>query len=912
MTETSRLFGRETELRALAEAVGGVADHGDSLVLLGDAGIGKSSLLQATATQAAAAGRRVLEVVGMEAEAQLPFAGMHQLLNPFVADVDVLPGGQRRALLSALGIEDGPPPEPFLISLAALNLLTHASAQAPLVMLVDDVQWLDVPSHEVLAFLARRVFNDPILIVGVVRKGHHGPFLSSARRHLDLGRLDEAAAREILAVSAADLRPVDRARILREADGNPLALVELPAAWRSAETPISDVLPPYLPLSARLERSFAGRVTTLPSKTRDALLVASVDYDNRISEILAAAAILAGRPADVDALTAAVDAGLIYLDEHSIRFRHPLVRSGILQTESVHRRQSAHAALAEVLVDEPYRRTWHRAHGVVGPHDEVADELEAAHLTSLRRGSVTEAIAALERSAALSTDAPTRGRRLLLAAELSFGLGRADLVNRLLTAASRNNLSELDRARMEWLREIFNDGIPGDATRVFELCDIARRSAQAGNNDLALNLLLGAALRCWWAETGPLARARVAAVTEELVGVDHDPRYLAALAVSEPLLRAVPVAKKLTRIAVEAVVDADALRLLGMAAHAIGMANRSLDFLDRAESKLREQGRLGLLSHVLTMGAVDRIELGEWQRADSALEDAAHLAQETGQPIWNTGTRTMAAMAIALGGDNDRAQKMADDAERDAGNRRLNNLLACVQLARGYGWLSAGQHSRAYHELRRLFDPRDSSYHVTERFHGVMYLAEAAVHADQRADVEAVIAELEDTATTTPSTTLHIHLSYARAVLAPDDEADTRFTDALRQDLVRWPWARARLELAYGAWLRRQRRASEARVPLRSALRTFELIGARSWAEQARTELRATGERTMVGAASPVSVLTAQEMQIARLAAEGLSNKEIGERLYLSPRTVGSHLYRLFPKLDITSRNQLATRLDNA
>jgi DNA-binding CsgD family transcriptional regulator len=906
----AELFGRRAELEALSDVLARAPEQGEAIVVVGGAGIGKSSLLRATAAHARSRGFEVLQVTGMEVEAQLPFAALHQLLRPVLGHADGLPAVQRRALLSAFGVEEGPPPDAFLIALAVLNLLAEAATRRPVAVLVDDVQWLDRPSHEGLAFVARRVGSDPIVIVGGIRTGHIGPMTAMGLPELNLDGLDDSAARQLLDVTAVGLSTADRIRILRQADGNPLALVELPSALRSASTQAVESVPAHLPLNARLEKAFVGRLTELPPLTRDVLLIASVDYENTLPEILAAASVMSGRPVTVDALDAAAGAGLIRLDETSVAFRHPLVRSGILQTEPVQRRLAANAALAEVLTDQPYRRTWHRAQAVVGPDDEVADELEENHVISVRRGSVTAAISALERSAQLTGDSSVRGRRLLLAAEYAFELGRADLVDRLLGVAARNALSALDRARMEWLREIFDDGVPGDAARVLELCDIAQRSAQAGDNDLALNLLLGAALRCWWADTGPAARARVVAVTEGLDGVGHDPRLIAALAVAEPVLRSSRVAEMLSHATVGTVTAPASLRLLGMAAHAIGSPVVSLEFLDRAETKLREQGRLGLLSHVLTMGLVSRLELGEWDRAVSAAEEGSHLARETGQLIWDTGTLSLRAITAALRGDNEQAQQLAGQAEETAGGRRLNNLLACVQLARGIGWLSAGQPARAYEELRRLFDPRDSCYHATERFHGVMFLAEAAVRAERCEDAAAVVAGLVEEATVTPSTTLHVQLSYARAVLAEDDQAEALYTTALAQDLIRWPWTKARIELAYGMWLRRQRRVAESRVPLRSALTTFDLIGARTWGDQARAELRAAGERTASREQSAGIVLSPQELQIARLAADGLSNREIGERLYLSPRTVASHLYRIFPKLDITARAQLAARLN--
>jgi ATP/maltotriose-dependent transcriptional regulator MalT len=465
---------------------------------------------------------------------------------------------------------------------------------------------------------------------------------------------------------------------------------------------------------------------------------------------------------------------------------------------------------------------------------------------------------------------------------------------------------------MAWLREIFNDGVPGDADRVLALCDIALEAIEAGEPGLALNLLLGASLRCWWADTGPEARAKVTEVAHLVEGRAGDPRYAAILAVGDPVLQGREVAGILDAVTLESVADPRALWLLGIAAHAAGDPVRTVDFFGRAETKLRQQGRLGLLSHVLITQVLDNLAIGDWDRAESSVEEGHRLARETGQPIWGTGSLSLIAMVIALRGDNERAQTMANEVERDAGARSLNDLFCCAQLIRGFGLISAGQHTEAYEALRRLFDPADPAYHQADRYHGVMFLAEAAAHAGRIEEARQVVAGLEAEAAITPAPILHRELSYARAVLADDDEAEELFLAALKPDLTRWPWLRARLELAYGQWLRRQRRLAQARAPLRSALITFDLIGAGSWAEQARSELRAAGERTQAQEPTAQDVLSAQELQIARLAAEGLSNREIGERLYLSHRTVGSHLYRIFPKLEVTSRAQLASRLGQA
>jgi len=906
---TGGLVGREREQRFLSDLLDRARDQGAAVVVRGDAGIGKTTLLRAAVQRARDGGLLVLETAGVQAEAQLPYAGLYQLLHPVLADIAALPLGQQRALRAAFGFEEGPPPEPFLIALASLTLLTDLAATRPVLVAVDDVQWLDGPSHDALAFIARRISRDPVVIVATVRNGHGGSYVEAGLPDIEVVGLDDTAARALLAAHAGGLSFADRERILREALGNPLALVELPAAWRVTDD-ASGLPPSVLPLTARLERSFAGRLGDLPAAARDAILIAAVNTVDELPEILAAATVLVGRPVSTQDLDSATAAGLIRFDELRVTFRHPLVRSAVLRAETVGRRHAAHRALAEVLRHEPFRRTWHRAQSIVGVDDEVADELQAGSVTALRRGSVSAAIWALERAAQLSSDPAARGRRLLLAAEHAFGQGRADLVSRLLTDAVRGPLSELDLSRVQWLREIFNDGVPGDATRVLELCDIAERSAKADDVDLALNLLQGAALRCWWADAGPGAAARVVEVTRALPAAATDPRALAALGTADPVGQCGWVRHNLASIAVESVTDGDALRLLGMAAKAIGDPVRAIDFFDRAETRLREQGRLGLLSHVLTMQILERLELGEWDRAAAAMEEGQRVARDTGQPIWNTGTQSLHAVILGLRGERDRALELAAQVEKAANRQHLNDLLACVQLARGFAWLSTGEHNQAYAELRRLFDPTDGSFDQAERLHAVMFLAEAAVHAGQRDDARLIVDELAALEPSTPSTTLRIHLSYARAVLADDHHAEALFLAALEQDLVRWPWPKARLQLAYGSWLRRQRRVAESREPLRAARTTLELIGATPWATQAHQELRAAGERdTAAHPRAGQAILSAQELEIARLAAQGLSNREIGQRLFLSPRTVGSHLYRIFPKLNITTRTALRDAL---
>jgi len=321
---------------------------------------------------------------------------------------------------------------------------------------------------------------------------------------------------------------------------------------------------------------------------------------------------------------------------------------------------------------------------------------------------------------------------------------------------------------------------------------------------------------------------------------------------------------------------------------------------------MREEGRIGLLSNVLTFEIAQHIELGNWAVADAMGAEARQLAQEAGNTLCHTQCAVLEAQIAAFRGDNERAQTLANEVEQLATSSRLSPLLTGAQIARGCGWLSEGRYLEAFDALARIFDRADTCRHVVECGRAVMYLAEAANRAERIEPARTIITRLEKVARVTPSVTLHVHLSYARAVLACDIEAEGFYLAALNQDLELLPWARARIELAYGCWLRRQRRVAECRALLRAARETLSRIGAATWAEQASAELRAAGERATAPRGREHELLSPQEMQIAVLAADGLSNREIGERLYLSHRTVGSHLYRIFPKLGIASRSQLA------
>ena len=498
-----RLCGRDRELGVLSDLVDHAGEGGGAVVVRGEAGIGKSALVAEVGRCAAARGMRILAVQGVQSEAHLPFAGLHQLLQPLLAQLDVLPSPQRAALEAAFGLTDTAAPDLFLIALATLDLLVEAAQPAPLLLIVEDAHWLDRPSCDALAFVAHRVHLDPVVVILVIREGIDNPFEKCGLPELLIGPLDDASAGALLDARTPGLGPAVRDPLLQAAAGNPLALVELPLALGKERLTGLSLQADRMPLTARLERAFAARVSELPAQTRRLLVVAAANYTGVLAEVLRAAALLEGEPVTLAALGPAVSAQLVEVDDATIRFRHPMVRSGIYQQADAAGRKAAHAALAETLADEPDRSIWHQAAATVGPVEEVAARLEDAASRAHRRGAVLTAVAALERSAGLSGEPSRHGERLLRAAQLAFELGRRDIVLRLLGEAEPIVQAPLSRARMAWIRESFDDGIQGTGPGAEDLVQVAEQTRQAGDTDLAMNLLAGAALRCFW---GPPAK----------------------------------------------------------------------------------------------------------------------------------------------------------------------------------------------------------------------------------------------------------------------------------------------------------------------------------------------------------------------------------------------------------------------
>ena len=899
------LLGRGAETKLLAALLDGVRDAGGALVLTGEPGIGKSRLLAAAAEAARERGFTVLSATGVQSEAHLPFAGLHQLLRPLRFRAADLPAPLRAALDAAFGLSGEPAPERFQIAMAVLDLLCDGATDAPLLVVVEDAQWLDRPTTEVLAFVARRLQSDPIVLLAAVRDGYPSPLLDAGLPRHHLGALAPAEAKALLDLSARQLSAVTRDRLLTEAAGNPLALIELPIAAERQEPVMLGS-----PLTQRLEQAFAARVSDLPAATRLLLLVAALSDDGRLSAIVDAASVVAGRALGLELLEPAAAAEIIGLDLQSVRFRHPLIRSAVRQSASLLQRRRVHEALAEVLRAEPDRRVWHRAALISGTHEEIANELEEAAGRARRRGALAVAVTALQRAAELSPPRQ-RPRRLLAAAQLAFELGQRDLVTPMLREVEQLDPDPLERARASWIEEVVHTRPLGDAARVASLIDTAEQAGLAGDRDLQLDLAWLVASRAWLVDAAPAAR-RVLTEAADRLGDPAlaDLRILAIQAYADPFGKAPAILERLRQAAADVRRDTDAARYLGPAAVAVGAFDIAPTFLGEAVEGLRSQGRLGHLPRMLTLQGRMAAQVADWGVAMPAAEEARRLAAELGEPHWVAAADAVESLIAGIRGDQDAAERAAAQAESVALPAGANLTTAFAQFGRISAALGAGRHSDAYEAAERLFDPASPAHHPFIACWLIGDLAEAALHAGRVEEARARVKKVEAASGDLPGTCIAIGLMHARALLAQDSaEASDRFDAALGADLARWPIQRARLLLAYGQWLRRQRRVADSRAPLRAARDAFDAMGCAAWGDQARRELRASGESSSRRGLVARDQLTAQELQIAQLAAQGLSNRDIAQQLYLSHRTISTHLYRIFPKLGITSRGELRSAL---
>ncbi|MEV0148209.1 MULTISPECIES: AAA family ATPase [unclassified Nonomuraea] len=883
------LQGRAEEIRVI-EALLAEARSGGSgvLVIRAAPGMGKSSLLDHAAQ--AAGGAHVLRVVGVETEAELPFAALHLLLRPVLDRLETLPGPQAAALHGAFGLAAVTETDRFLVGLAALTLLSELAEERPLLCLIDDAQWLDHASASALLFAARRLRSEGVTLL-VAARDDQDAFPAAGLPELRLGGLAREEAERLL----SDRLPAHlREQVLKEADGNPLALIELSRAVGESELDFGGPLP----LTHRLLEAFAGRVHRLAEPARRMLAVVAAEDTGNLGIVLAAAGTL-GLPAD--ALEPAELAGLVRVTGGVVRFHHPLLRSAAYQAAPSSQRRAIHRALAESVSSD--RRAWHLAAAATGPDEQIADALERSAEQAAARNGYAAMAAAYERSAQLSADQEHRARRLAAAAGAASEAGQSSRAAELGDSAAQLTDDPMTLARLAEVRAAaaFDEGSPRQAARV--LIEGAARIAEVAPRPAA-RMLVSASHNAWFAGDAALSAEaaqqldRVALPPgDDLAGVTRG----LALVLGGDLETGYPLLSDHLRQASPSGIEEQLTT-----AHLVFVAGRLDQALGLSASlvaRCRAEGRIRLLPFVLDQLAYSRLLTGRHRDARDNAADGLQIALDTGQAHHATGLRGILAWLAAVEGDEERCRAMAEDGVRFAltHSGRAVALLATWALAMLD--LTQGRDQAA---LDRLQARRRGSSHFSTRI--VADEVEAAVRLGTPDRVLEPLALFRRWAALSGEAWAGALVARCHGLIHDSEEHFIRALELHR--LTDQPYEQARTHLAYGEWLRRRRRKAEARPHLRQAREAFERLGAKPWADRATAELRAAGEAPPTRRrVDPGRRLTAQELQVVRLAATGATNRDIAAHLLLSPRTVGQHLYKAFPKLGVVSRTELA-RLD--
>jgi DNA-binding CsgD family transcriptional regulator len=904
-----RLLGRRVECGVLERLLVAAREaRGGALVLYGQSGVGKTALLDVAI--ASADGFRVACAVGVESEMELPFSALQQLCGPMLDRLDGLPSHQRTGLRVAFGLTEGEQPDRFLVGLAVLSLLSEVAARQPLLCVVDDAQWLDRASALALAFVARRLLAEPIALVFAAREpGEELRGLSG----LVVEGLGEADARVLLGAAVRtrlDEQVVER--ILAETHGNPLALLELPRGLTPAQLAGGFGLPAALPLAGRIEESFRRRLATLPSDTRRLLLVAAAEPVGDTALVWRAAARLG---VDNSAAEAAESEGLLDLGA-GMSFRHPLVRSAAYRAASPRERREAHDALAEATDPgtDPDRRAWHHAQATTGPDEDVAAELERSADRAHARGGFAAAAAFLERSTALTPEPGRRASRALAGAQAKHQAGALDAALRLIAIAESGPLDEFQRARVDVVRAqiSFASNRGSDAPSLLLKAAERLKPLDAGlAREIYLDALSAALFAGRFASGGSVVDAAKAARS-----ASPSPRPpsawdllldgLTVLITAGPSVGVPTLKRALSVLRDEPVGAVEGLRWLWLAGRAAGFIwdYDTWDALTSRQIELaRDAGALAVLPMTLSTRSVLHLFAGE-------LPIAASLVEEANAIIDATDSRTVPYAPLTLAafrGREAEASRLIQARTKDFIARGEGMGLTHAQWATAalYNGLARYEHALAAAE-QAYEDPRELWFSTW----ATVELIEAASRSGKRERAANALDVLAET-TRAGGTDWGLAVeARSRALLSPDDRAEALYREAIeRLQHTRLRVDLARAHLVYGEWLRRERRRLDARDQLRVASDLFTDFGMEAFAERARIELRATGERARKRNVETRDDLTAQEALISRLAAQGATNQEIAAQLFISPSTVEYHLRKTFRKLDVKSRTQLAHRL---
>ncbi|NRN65115.1 Helix-turn-helix transcriptional regulator [Kibdelosporangium sp. 4NS15] len=850
----------------------------------------------------------MLRGVGIESEAELAFGALHLLLYPYLDRLDLLPAPQAAALRGAFGLSDAAATNPFLIGAATLTLLAELAAEKPLLCVVDDAQWLDRGSSDALLFAARRFQADPVALLFAVRDTAV-PFPTPGLEELRLPGLPPDAAARLLDRNSPGLTAPVRAWVLEEANGNPLALLELGAARLAAQRagraePAHQVGP--LPVTRRVQETFREQIVSLPGRCQSILLVAAADRFAGMDTVLSVARAVGADTSDLDA---AERAGLISVTDGELAFRHPLVRAAAYQCATHHQRIAVHRAFAEALTapDVLDRRAWHLAAATTEPDETVAAELERTALRAERRGGAMAVSAAYDRAGRLSVDPERKARRIAKAALAAYDAGKPDRAARLATEVGSLTKdpalvaeATLLRGQIEYERTspVADAALASEAARLVMDSDPERAVVMltemicAGRDAGALPLIaeggrLMAGLRLP-PESGARAAAEAQVAWADLLAGRPENAV-------GPLRVMINVARGR---------DADYVHrvVAGFSALMLAEDDAAVAVIDVLLAEVRASGALTWIPYAQEIAAVAQALRGDFLAAQTCLAEAVSLSTEFGMDMEIAVLRATSVWLAAVTGDEPRCRELAAEVLPVLDGRHAVGA-ALISWGLGLLDLAAGRYREAFDALHAVcVGPAKYDFLIR----AVADLVEAAVRDGDPGRVADQFATFKRWAE-------HVDTPLATALLrrcqAMIEDSEEHYRAALDlHDKHGGRFDQARTQLLYGEWLRRRRRRGEARAELDDALAGFKRLGACTWEARATSELAALGERPTLEpvADDPLKNLTPQEVQVVRLAAAGLSNKEIGAQLFLSPRTIGHHLYRAYPKLGVTRRIELA------
>jgi DNA-binding CsgD family transcriptional regulator len=884
------------------------AGQSGAVVLRGEAGVGKTALLGYLTERAE--GFRVANAVGVESEMELPYSGLHQLCGPMFDLIDRLPPAQHDALATVFGVGEGPPPGRFLVGIAALSLLAEAAEQQPLVCIVEDAHWLDQASGQVLGFVARRLLAEPVAVVAAARTGIGDDVLGGLPELL-VGPLGESDARALLLENLVG--PLDAVvcdQIVAESHGNPLALLEFPRTWSAAELAGGFGLPESHPVAGKIEEGYLRRLRGLPFDTQLLVLAATAEPLGDPVLLHSAAKTL---EIDMTAVDAAVDAGLLTIGRR-VQFAHPLVRSATYRSALAEDRHRVHRALADATDSEidPDRRAWHRARATSGPDEDVAADLERSAGRAQARGGVGAAAAFLQRAVELSEDATRRSERAVAAAEANFQAGAFDAALQLATTAEAGSLDDFQRARLNLVRGhiAFVLGYGGDAA------PLLLRAARA-LEPVSFNLSRQAYLNAYgsgFAASYLGQRSVFLEVCRAIEALSSPPGpppaidlLLQGMARSHIHGRAaaMPILKRAAG-AVGEMPPEDVLHwgwLAPMAAHVTWDPDASTAIYERQAQIVREAGALGELPVFAQSLALDKIWNGDLTGAALLIAEGDTVAAATGSQLPPFAGLRLAAMR----GREAEASRLIEAIIRQGATRGQGLAVRVAQWSAAVLYNGLSRPHEAMSAARQVtvddIDPYPQMWALSE-------LAEAAARSGEMALARRAVERLAEVTVPAGTDWALGTEARSRALLLDGAAADDLYREAIdRFGRTQLRPELARSHLLYGEWLRREGRRVDAREQLRTAYEVFFVIGMEAFAERARRELNATGEKVRKRSPETSDELTPQEEQIARLARDGFSNPEIGGQLFISARTVEWHLRKVFTKLGVTSRRQLRTTL---